>query len=240
MENQLQPTNKTETALTHTANNSTEFCEKINRHEISSNTTLVEYLKKAEGVQQLSSLVHKYENGEVDRYEAWKVIKIQTQMMLQYFGTLWQDYQVDVFAKDFFREYYFFTDVDMQLFSQRVRTMQYGKIYKEGLSPAKLMEFAAMYAEERMNASGQISEIKHQQIKNAEAGKYAHHNERRDKEAARVEYIMQRNERDANKQKVIDGKQRVIEAQQKRIDELEIEEQKPCTNSTPPPKEKPC
>ncbi len=103
------------------------------------------------GGAPVSSLVKKTEAG-VDKTECHKFIKLCVSYLVEFTGTNWTDFQIIEASKQLYENYYFWTQFDWKHFISRVISGYYGKIYG-ALSPAILMEFAALHSEEWMQCS---------------------------------------------------------------------------------------
>lgn len=91
--------------------------------------------------------------------------------LTEYFGVIWSDIQLDEFSNEFYDNFKYWTIADAKLFSKRVKSLHYGKLFG-ALSPANLMEWANIYDDEWLEVSAIISQNKHKEFRHEENSRY--------------------------------------------------------------------
>ena len=134
-------------------NNSIDLWERVNTLEISSETSMLAIRQMNTG--PISQLVLR-SSGEADKANCYKVIRAMVFSLLQFFGTTWNDFQVEECTKAIYREYYYWHLADLKKFMTLCYGGKYGKVYGF-FNPALLMEWAALYDAMWLSASEEIS-----------------------------------------------------------------------------------
>jgi len=67
--------------------------------------------------------------------------------VIEYFGASWSEYQLREAAEMLFGEYHYWTVQELKLFSVRIKTGKFGKMYGK-ISPAEIMNYAIEFNSE--------------------------------------------------------------------------------------------
>jgi len=157
----------------------------------------------------LSSLVKKYSDNTVDRTQAYNFLQEYILGITAYFGAVWSDFQIEEFAKDFFREFYFFNQADLKLFFNRIKATEF-KEYGN-ISPKLVMNELLKYRDARL-IEAEIESINKKSRTEAEWKKLsAESDRRRDADTARFNFLMDgKNDKEKKLKEIISNQSKYI------------------------------
>lgn len=99
-----------------------------------------------------------------DKSECYRLVKIVILAINQFFGVTWVDYQLTEVAKEFYTKYWYWSQLDLKNFMHRCRSLYWGKSY--GIyAPITLMQWAAHYDDEWVEASISETLNEHHRLK---------------------------------------------------------------------------
>jgi hypothetical protein len=108
----------------------------------------------------ISALIKK-NNGIVNKAECYLFIKAYILMIQRFYGISWDTHQLDDSAKEFYNNYYYWTQLDLKNFAGKCKRMEFDKLLSVNqFSPMTFMSWAAIYDREWLEHSEEIAHLK--------------------------------------------------------------------------------
>lgn len=83
-------------------------------------------------------------------------------MLHKFYGMSWDNYQLDETAKEFYSQYFYWSQIDLKAFMGMCKRMEFERLLSVNqFSPMMLMSWAAIYDEKWIQVSEEIRDQEH-------------------------------------------------------------------------------